>query len=117
MSMIRLVALGAAVVIGGCGSDPYGSGGSGCTPTATQVCMTASTFNPVSRTVTAGMTVMWRNGSSLDHTVTNDAGSAEVFNQSVGPSGTFSHQFNTADTFGYHCNIHPGMTGTIVVNP
>ena len=29
---------------------------------------------------------------------------------------TFSHTFNTAGSFPYHCNIHAGMTGTVVVN-
>jgi hypothetical protein len=28
---------------------------------------------------------------------------------------TFSQTFDTADTFTYHCEIHPQMTGTIVV--
>ena len=30
---------------------------------------------------------------------------------------TFVHTFNTAGTFPYHCNFHPGMTATIIVDP
>jgi plastocyanin len=28
---------------------------------------------------------------------------------------TFTHTFDTAGTFKYHCSIHPFMTGSIVV--
>jgi len=115
--MIRLVAFGAAVVIGGCGSDPYGSGGSGCTPTATRVCTVGqSAFTPETLTVPAGTTVMWLNGGGVGHTVTSDQASSEVFDLSLGVgSGAASHEFNAAGSFGYHCEIHPAMTGTIVV--
>ncbi len=119
MRMIGILMVGAAVTAGACSDNPYGTSG-GCTPTATQVCMTASTFNPVSLTVTAGTTVMWRNGSGVTHTVTNDPGSGATFNQTVGGSGTFTHQFTSAGTYNYHCSIHGspglGMHGTITVN-
>lgn len=123
MSMIRVLLVGAAaaaVAAGACGDDPYGSNGGGCTPTATQVCLTAATFNPVSLTVTAGTAVTWR-GTSGSHTVTNDPGSGEVFDEPINGTGTFSHTFNTAGTFTYHCSNHGspgvGMHGTITVSP
>ncbi len=103
-----------------CGEDYGTGGGGGCTPTATQVCMTGSAFNPTSRTVTAGTTVTWRNGDAVTHTVTSSPGSAEAFNQSVSGGATFARAFPTAGTFNYHCTIHgaptTGMRGTIVVN-
>jgi plastocyanin len=118
MRMIRSVMVGAAVAVAGACSDA--TGGSDCTPTATQVCMTAATFNPVSFTVSAGTTVTWRDGSGIAHTVTSDAGSPEAFNQSTAPSGSFSRQFSNAGTFNYHCTLHgsagTGMHGTITVN-
>jgi plastocyanin len=118
--MLRLVTIGAAVVLGGCGNDPSGYGGGGCTPTASQVCMGNSTFSPTTRTVTAGATVTWLNGSGVAHTVTNSPGSGETFDQTVGVgSGVFSHQFNTSGTYPYYCKNHgtpsSGMRGTIVV--
>jgi plastocyanin len=33
----------------------------------------------------------------------------------VAPGGQFSFAFQTAGTFPYHCTIHPGMVGTVVV--
>jgi plastocyanin len=117
--MFRLAAIGAAVVVGGgaC-SDPYGSGGGGCTPTATRVCTVGLTaFAPETLTVPAGTTVMWLNGGGVAHTVTSDPGSSEVFDLSLGVgSGAVSHLFSAPDTVDYHCKIHPAMTGTIVVN-
>ncbi|HEV8265897.1 MAG TPA: plastocyanin/azurin family copper-binding protein [Gemmatimonadales bacterium] len=108
-----------AAALAACGDD-YGTNAGGCTPTATQVCMTAATFNPASLTVTAGTSVTWRDGSGRTHTVTNDPGSGETFNQTVTGSGTFTHAFPTAGTYTYHCSIHGspgvGMHGTITVN-
>jgi plastocyanin len=33
----------------------------------------------------------------------------------VAPGGQFSLTLPTAGTFRYHCTIHPGMVGTVVV--
>jgi plastocyanin len=33
----------------------------------------------------------------------------------VARNGNFSFAFQTPGTFRYHCEIHPSMTGTIVV--
>jgi plastocyanin len=101
-----------------CG-DGYGTGG-GCTPTVTKVCLTSTTFNPVTLTITAGTTVTWQpTGGS--HTVTSDPGSPEAYDLAVGGTTAVTRQFNTAGTFSYHCIFHgsPGvnMHGTITVNP
>lgn len=113
--------IGAAVLAAACGGDDYGTNPGGCQPTASQVCLGNSTFNPTTRTVTAGTTVQWVNGSQLGHTVTNNPGSGETFNQAVGGGGTFTHQFSTPGTYAYYCTIHgsptTGMRGTIQVNP
>ncbi len=116
----RFTLIAALLVVGVACSEDYGTGGGGCTPTASQVCMSGSAFNPTTRTVTAGTTVTWRNGDGVTHTVTNNPGSAEAFNQTVNAGGTFARAFNSAGTFAYHCTIHgtptSGMRGTIVVN-
>ena len=45
-------------------------------------------------------------------------GGALELNGNLPSSGnTYSHMFNTAGTFNYHCTIHPGMNGSIVVQP
>jgi plastocyanin len=35
----------------------------------------------------------------------------------MSPNETFSFTFTTPGTYTYHCSIHPGMVGTIVINP
>jgi plastocyanin len=63
--------------------------------------------------VSAGTTVTWTNTDSVAHTSTSDANG---WNSGiVSPGGQFSFAFPTAGTFSYHCAIHPGMVGTVVV--
>jgi plastocyanin len=63
--------------------------------------------------VTAGTTVTWMNTDSVSHTSTSDASGWD--SGIVRPGGQFSVPFQTAGTFKYHCAIHPGMVGTVVV--
>ena len=55
----------------------------------------------------------WTNNGPSVHTVTADDGSFDSGNISVGK--TFSHTFQTAGTFAYHCTIHPFMKATVIV--
>jgi plastocyanin len=67
--------------------------------------------NPI--TVAVGTTVTWTNSDSTAHTVTSDGG---LFNSnSMAPGGTFSYMFPVAGSYPYHCTLHPGMVGTVVV--
>jgi plastocyanin len=71
-------------------------------------------FNPTMLTIKVGTTVIWKNVSSVPHTVTSDDGQTfDSGNMAVG--GTFQFTFKNAGTFSYHCNIHPYMRATIVV--
>jgi len=121
MHVKRVAAALGLVTLAACGtSDPYGSG-SGCTPTAIQVCSVGGVaFSPVTRTVASGTTITWINGDGVTHSVTNDPGSGETFNLSLGSGGTVTHQFNKPGTYNYHCSFHgspgAGMHGTITVN-
>jgi plastocyanin len=63
--------------------------------------------------VAVGATVTWMNSDSIAHTSTSDTNG---WNSGVvAPGGQFSFTFQTAGTFPYHCAIHPGMVGTVVV--
>lgn len=115
MRFAGAIVIAALGLLPACGDD-YGSNPGGCTSSPTQICMTASSFSPSTHTVSTGTTVTWRDGSNISHTVTSDAGAPEAFNSSVAAGGTFSRQFNTAGTYGYHCEVHAGMTGTLTVN-
>ena len=71
-------------------------------------------FFPTSLTIHPGETVTWTNKDSVPHTITSDSG-AELGSSTIATGKTYSHQFNTAGTFTYHCSIHPSMKATIIV--
>lgn len=70
-------------------------------------------FNPSDVTVAVGTTVTWLNTDTVAHTSTSDA--VGWNSNTIAPGGQFSNAFPTAGTFSYHCAIHPGMVGTVVV--
>jgi len=86
-------------------------------PGVTEVSIQDMLFSPASISVTAGTTIKWTNKDGVPHTVTSNAGSAEIFNSgSLTNGATFTWKFNTAGTFNYHCALHAGMNATVVVN-
>lgn len=70
-------------------------------------------FTPDDLSVAAGTTVTWINTDSIAHTSTSNASGWD--SGIVAPAGRFSFTFPTAGTFQYHCAIHPGMVGTVIV--
>lgn len=70
-------------------------------------------FAPDEADVAVGTTVTWTNNDVVTHTSTSNNGVWSSGN--VGPGGQFSFTFTTAGTFSYHCSIHPGMVGSVVV--
>ncbi len=90
-----------------------GGGNTSPQPVTVQVTLSGFAFSPATVTVPVGSTVIWTNKDSTTHTVTSDGGVFASGNLAVGD--TFSHTFNQAGTFQYHCQIHPSMTGKIIV--
>jgi plastocyanin len=70
-------------------------------------------FMPRSVTIAVGGGVSWKNTGASPHTTTSDTG--EWDSGVLNPGSTFSHRFNSAGTFFYHCNIHPFMTAKVTV--
>ena len=70
-------------------------------------------YTPDELSVAVGTTVTWTNTDSISHTSTSDANGWN--SGTVAPGGNFSFAFQTTGTFPYHCAIHPGMVGTVVV--
>jgi len=70
-------------------------------------------YVPASLDVAVGSTVTWINTDSISHTSTSNGSGWD--SGIVAPGAQFSFAFQTAGTFQYHCAIHPGMTGTVVV--
>ena len=74
---------------------------------ASTLTTTAFGTNPLSTMIS------WLNGDSTTHTSTADGGAWSSGN--IAPGKRFNFTFQSAGRFTYHCQIHPGMTGTIVV--
>ena len=70
-------------------------------------------FGPAYIVVPAGSTVSWYNAGAAPHTATSDYGAFDT--GTLGSGGGASITFWTPGVYGYHCAIHPGMVGSIVV--
>jgi len=81
---------------------------------------TNSCFIPNPVTIAMGGTVTWENTDTAAHTITSGTaadGPDGVFDSSLIMAGgaSFSHTFDAAGTYPYHCMVHPWMTGSVVV--
>jgi len=71
-------------------------------------------FSPATLTIKVGDSVTWTNNDNTQHTVTSDTGS-ELASSTLAKGQTYSHIFNTAGTYDYHCSIHTSMKAKIIV--
>lgn len=78
----------------------------------------AHCFTPQTIAVAAGTRVTWTSASRAPHTVTCDAScpGAGPGSGTVAMGGGYGFTFTTPGSYGYHCDIHPSMTGTVVVS-
>ena len=91
-------------------SNPCANSGAAATVTATD----NFAFTPESVTIAVGQSVCWQNTGHQTHTVTENT--AGRFNGSLPAGQTFIYTFTFNSSFGYHCNQHSTMTGTVIVN-
>ena len=70
-------------------------------------------YMPDEINVATGSTVTWTNTDRESHTSTSDESGWN--SGTIAPGSRFSFTFQRAGTFRYHCTIHPGMVGTVVV--
>lgn len=124
---VALLASGLAFAGLACSSSTdYGSSGGGGTPTADVLAVagastkTTTAFNPNPFTVALNggpsVSVKWGNADNTAHHVQQD-GASPAFSGALAVGGTYTFAFTAAGTYNYHCTIHPGMVGSIVVNP
>jgi plastocyanin len=81
-------------------------------------------FEPKTINVKTGQIVTWNNMDNSLHTVIsgkglNDPNNGKAFDSgltSLIPGKSWSHQFIKAGTFPYFCELHPAMTGLVVVS-
>jgi plastocyanin len=71
----------------------------------------------------AGGKVTWRNDDNTTHTATADVpadSTAGFYSGNLAPGDTVTVDFSgfaANDTLSYHCTIHNGMVGVVIVNP
>ena len=73
-------------------------------------------FEPATIEVAVGGTVTWTNEGDEDHWVLGDDPDV-VDSAPLEPGNSFAQRFDEVGTFGYHCNVHAGMRGTVMVGP
>ena len=71
-------------------------------------------YSPNPTTMKTGQTVAWKNNDTIVHDATQVAARFGTGNVNAGATST-PITMSAAGTFTYHCTIHPGMIGTIVV--
>ncbi|HEX8028437.1 MAG TPA: cupredoxin family copper-binding protein [Vicinamibacterales bacterium] len=69
-------------------------------------------YNPGEIAVAVGDTLTWVNTDAVPHTSTANGG---WDSGTLAPGQQFSTTLRAPGTFAYHCTIHPGMVGTVVV--
>ncbi len=115
VALLIPVLIFAAFLTTGCSkssNNGYGGGGGG-NPGPGEVWMQNIAFNPTTINISVNSTVTWTNKDNVDHDIAADDGS--FTSGKIAPGGNYQHQFTTAGTFKYHCTIHAGMVGSVVV--
>jgi plastocyanin len=123
---VRLVAglFVLSLVVAACSSDDDGGttgttgGATGATQTGsdgggTTVTISGFAFHPDTIPVSGPTEVTITNEDSATHTFTLDDGSVD---ETVEPGATETVTIDVSASTGFHCNIHPQMTGQIEVS-
>jgi plastocyanin len=120
---IRLVAglFVLSLVVAACGGDDDGGDTTGATGATeetggggggTSITIADFAFDPDTITVSGPTDVTITNDDSAPHTFTADDDSFDV---QIDPGATETVTVDVSQTTGFHCSIHPDMTGTVEV--
>ena len=73
-------------------------------------------FEPSTVKVVIGVnnTVIWMNEDSDWHDVHSDTG--VFYSGMIQPGSSWTYTFTSSGTYPYHCDPHPWMTGTVIVD-
>lgn len=118
-----LAAVAVAVLAAGVGAvilRSQSAGNSSTDGSLVHVAVGDYSFSPNRVTIKAGTTVQWMNMDTVAHTVTfgsHDDMGGSMGSGMLGHMGMYQYRFMEPGTYEYHCEPHPYMTGTVVVNP
>jgi len=110
-----------SLVVAACGGDDDGGGTTATTGTTgetagggggTSITIADFAFDPNTITVSGPTEVTITNDDSAPHTFTADDDSFDV---QIAPGATETVTVDVSQTTGFHCTIHPEMTGTVEV--
>jgi len=121
---VRLVAglFVLSLVVAACGGDDDGGDTTGATGATeetgstgggTSITIADFAFDPDTITVSGPTDVTITNDDSAPHTFTADDDSFDV---QIDPGATDTVTVDVSQTTGFHCTIHPDMTGTVEVS-
>ena len=121
-SVVLVAVLALALMTAACGSkssdnggggSPAGAGGSPSAGAGQTVSIKGFKFDPNALTVSAGTTqIAVTNHDGVTHTFTLDDGSVST---PIPAGQTVTVTVDISKTTGWHCSIHPTMTGTLNV--
>jgi plastocyanin len=113
LAVVAVGAPAAAVVSPLAQAGPSGAGAPGMAVRASShtVVLRGLRFHPSAITINPGESVtwVWQDGGN-EHNVT-----AHGFHSRTQTHGSFTVRFAHAGTFSYHCTIHAGMVGKVIV--
>ncbi|MBU3906920.1 MAG: cupredoxin family copper-binding protein [Nanoarchaeota archaeon] len=94
--------------------NPPENPSSSSTPKSYNIDISGFVFSPNILTIKVGDSVEWTNKDSASHTVTSDSRN-ELNSETLSGGESYSHTFNSAGTFSYHCSAHTSMKAKIIV--
>jgi plastocyanin len=104
-----LVALGVVLALHACAGTDIDAPPEG----AVFVSIKDNVFQPDSVTVAPGVSVRWTNDGTVLHSVVSDSGRYQ--SELLSPTFWFEVRFDSLGSFPYHCSLHEGVVGTIIV--
>ena len=114
-ALLALVVVGA---LSGCGGGTAAPPPAGSPPAGPLVRVADFSFTPHALTVPIGTTVTWEfEQPDAPHNVVSTTGPAGFDSGPPQGRGVFRFTFRAAGTYTYLCQVHPNMTGTVVVTP
>ena len=95
-------------------SEPASAPVGGSVDMRKEISIEGFAFDAKTVTVPKGATVIWTNKDSVRHNVLSDSGS-ELRSDLLAQGESYSHTFDVAGTYTYHCGPHPNMKATVIV--